>query len=63
MDSLRKTADALISAEGDLLSHPEEIQETVGESKISQKHVRVTFHTGSIGPVFIEAYFKIFKNV
>uniref|UniRef100_A0A673GGE4 Dystonin n=1 Tax=Sinocyclocheilus rhinocerous TaxID=307959 RepID=A0A673GGE4_9TELE len=31
VDSLRKTADALISAEGDLLSHPEEIQETVDD--------------------------------
>lgn len=32
VDTLRKTADALIAAEGDLLSNPEEIQETVGES-------------------------------
>uniref|UniRef100_A0A671KQU6 Dystonin n=1 Tax=Sinocyclocheilus anshuiensis TaxID=1608454 RepID=A0A671KQU6_9TELE len=31
VDSLRKTADALISTEGDLLSHPEEIQETVDD--------------------------------
>uniref|UniRef100_A0A8C2GHF6 Dystonin n=1 Tax=Cyprinus carpio TaxID=7962 RepID=A0A8C2GHF6_CYPCA len=31
VDTLRKTADALISAEGDLLSHPEEIQETVDD--------------------------------
>uniref|UniRef100_A0A673MFR7 Dystonin n=1 Tax=Sinocyclocheilus rhinocerous TaxID=307959 RepID=A0A673MFR7_9TELE len=31
VDTLRKTADALISAEGDLLSHPGEIQETVDD--------------------------------
>ncbi|XP_052427650.1 dystonin [Carassius gibelio] len=31
VDTLRKTADALISTEGDLLSHPEEIQETVDD--------------------------------
>ncbi|KAF4105424.1 hypothetical protein G5714_013086 [Onychostoma macrolepis] len=31
VDTLRKTADALISAEGDLLSNPEEIQETVDD--------------------------------
>ncbi|KAL1263492.1 hypothetical protein QQF64_006231, partial [Cirrhinus molitorella] len=31
IDTLRKTADALISAEGDLLSNPEEIQETVDD--------------------------------
>ena len=31
VETLRKTSDSLISCEGDLLSNPEEIQETVGE--------------------------------
>ncbi|XP_073690782.1 dystonin [Garra rufa] len=31
VETLRKTADALINAEGDLLSNPEEIQETVDD--------------------------------
>lgn len=32
VDTLRKAAEAVITAEGDLLSNPDEIQETVGES-------------------------------
>lgn len=31
VETLRKTSDLLMSCEGELLSHPEEIQETVGE--------------------------------
>lgn len=33
VDTLRKTAEALITSEGDLLSNPDEIQETVGKGK------------------------------
>ncbi len=33
VDTLRKTAESLITSEGDLLSNPDEIQETVGEGK------------------------------
>lgn len=35
METLRKTADALIAAEGDLLTNHDEIQEAVGESSLS----------------------------
>lgn len=31
IDTLRKTAESLVTSEGDLLSNPDEIQETVGE--------------------------------
>lgn len=34
VETLRKTADALITAEGDLLTNQDEIQETVGELDI-----------------------------
>lgn len=34
IDTLRKTAESLITSEGDLLSNTDEIQETVGEGKI-----------------------------
>lgn len=34
IDTLRKTAESLITSEGDLLSNSDEIQETVGEGKI-----------------------------
>lgn len=34
IDTLRKTAESLITSEGDLLSNPDEIQETVGEGNI-----------------------------
>lgn len=34
VETLRKTADALITAEGDLLTNQDEIQETVGEYDI-----------------------------
>lgn len=33
VDTLRKTAESLITSEGDLLSNPDEIQETVGEGE------------------------------
>lgn len=33
VDTLCKTAQSLITSEGDLLSNPDEIQETVGERK------------------------------
>lgn len=33
VETLRKTAESLITSEGDLLTNPEEIQETVGEEK------------------------------
>ena len=36
VDTLRKTAESLITCEGDLLSNPDEIQETVGEGKESK---------------------------
>lgn len=36
IDALRKTAESLIACEGDLLSNGDEIQESVGESSISQ---------------------------
>lgn len=35
IDTLRKTAESLITSEGDLLSNSDEIQETVGEGKIN----------------------------
>lgn len=31
VDTLRKTAESLLTSDGDLLSHPDEIQESVGE--------------------------------
>lgn len=40
IDTLRKTAESLITSEGDLLSNPDEIQETVGETKKSEKGSR-----------------------
>lgn len=33
IDTLRKTAESLVKSEGDLLSNPDEIQETVGKGK------------------------------
>lgn len=33
IDSLRKTAESLIKSDGDLLSNPDEIQETLGKGK------------------------------
>lgn len=38
VETLRKTCDSLMSCEGELLSHPEEIQETVGEQDASEHH-------------------------
>lgn len=34
IDTLSKTAESLIASEGDLLSNSDEIQETVGKTKI-----------------------------
>lgn len=34
IDTLRKTAESLMTSEGDLLSNSDEIQETVGEGRI-----------------------------
>lgn len=31
LDTLRKTAESLLTSDGDLLSNPDEIQESVGE--------------------------------
>lgn len=33
IDTLQKTAESLVTSEGNLLSNPDEIQETVGENK------------------------------
>lgn len=33
VDTLRKITESLVTCEGDLLSNPDEIQETVGEEK------------------------------
>lgn len=41
IDSLRKAAESLVTSEGDLLSNPDEIQETVGEENKSQLHTLI----------------------
>lgn len=46
IDSLRKTAESLITSEGDLLSNPDEIQETVGEKNKSQLHSMICIPNG-----------------
>lgn len=33
IDALRKTAESLLTSDGDLLSNPDEIQESVGEER------------------------------
>lgn len=33
VDTLRKTAESLLASDGDLLSNPDEIQESVGEQR------------------------------
>lgn len=38
IDTLRKSADSLIKSDGDLLSNPDEIQESVGRYKKSKKY-------------------------
>lgn len=38
IDTLRKAADSLIKSDGDLLSNPDEIQESVGQYKESKKY-------------------------
>lgn len=41
VDALRKTAESLITCEGELLSNTDEIQEAVGEGKKSTSHQSV----------------------
>lgn len=54
IDSLRKTAESLITSEGDLLSNPDEIQETVGEKNKSQLHSMICIPNGSISQTDIK---------
>lgn len=55
VDALRKTAESLITCEGELLSNTDEIQEAVGEGKkINQSSI-----SQPIAPCVTTKYLKI----